>query len=149
MNFKKYKYFLYIFFAFYFVAALLAGFTESGEIFPLFSGHWFYKTPTEFNDYGILIYSLDGQLLDTPIYLEKMYSHFQVWPFAAYGAIQQWGRSTERSSSDQKLHKDSVQKLIFGSKKYKIQLVKRRFNSVAFLRDNQLLDAKVLLDAEN
>lgn len=149
MTLKKYKFFLYGFLFCYFLAGLAAGFTESGEIFPLFSGHWFYQTPAEFNDYGILIYSLDGQNFENPMYLEQAYHRFPVWPFAAYGAVQRWGKSVNDNRDDREEQKAAVKRLIFGPRPYKIQLVKRRFNSIEFLKSGHVQNVKVLLDVEN
>lgn len=145
---RKLKLLLVSFLCCYFLAGLLAGFTERGEMFPLFSGHWFYKTPTEFNDYGLLITSLDGEELKTPTFLDKIYSRFAVWPFAAYGAIQRWGHSVSENQKDQDAQKAAVESLILGSRKYKLQLVKRQFNSLEYLKSGDVKSMQVLLDVE-
>lgn len=148
-SWQKTKFVLFGFLCVYFFIALATSFTKAGELFPVFNGHWFYKTPNEFNDYGLLISQLDGKDYSEPLYLEKVYSKLMVWPFAAYGAVQRWGEAAEKQMMDQDAQMKAAQKLIFGSRSFKAQLVKRKMDPLEFVLHNNIGSFQVLANVEN
>lgn len=149
MMWKRCKLTLCGFLVCYCLIAIGTGFFANDEIFPFFNGHWFYQVPVEFHDYGLLITKIDNTVLEQPLYIEKIYSQFAVWPFAAYGAIQRWGINQEIQSDNNSTIAQSTKKLLFGSRTIQAKLVKRKINTLKFLENNQIEDAKVLLDVEN
>ncbi len=148
-SWRKTKYILWGFLSFYFLVSIATSFTKTGELFPIFNRHWFYKTPNEFRDYGLLVYKLDQKELIEPLYVEKIYAQLAVWPFSAYGAIQKLGEATENQSPDQATQMRAMQKLIFGARSFKAQLVKRKMNPLDFVLHNTTELHQVLIDVEN
>ncbi len=133
----------------YFLISIATSFSKTGELFPVFNGHWFYKTPNQFNDYGLLISELDGQMYSEPLFLEKIYFQVFVWPFAAYGAIQRLGEALEHQAPNQDEQLKAVKKLIFGSRSFKAQLVKRKMDPLEFVLHNKFETIQALTNVEN
>lgn len=77
----------------------VALFTDAGEWFPIFNGHWFVRVPHKMQDYGVLITEVDGQILSTPTYTERAPGMTAGWRFAGYGTIQNLGRAIEQNDS--------------------------------------------------
>lgn len=149
MSWRRSKFLMTGFLASYLVIALLTAQVETGELFPFFNGHWFYKTPVEFDDFGLVVQELDGRSFQEITYLEQLYPRLMVWPFAAYGSVQRLGQSLERSSPLSEQQMQASKKLIFGSRKFKAQIVKRHMNPLDFVRERKVISAKVLIDVQN
>lgn len=133
----------------YLLVALSLGIFDSRERFPLFTGKWFYQTPHTFDDYGLKVSELDSAPIEPPIYLEKMYSRVRVWPFAAYGAIQDLGKKSQTKNRELAKKESEVSKLIFESRKFKATLFKRKLNSVEFVKHGTVLSEEALLEIKN
>ena len=129
----------------YFVIAFgTAVFSNGGEVFPFFNGHWFNKVPSEVNDYSLYIQSLDGKELKSPIYIEHIYNRFRAWPFAVYGALQTWGQHSAENDPQTSRYRDFALQLIFQKREFKCELRVRRINTLDFIENNQVLEERAV-----
>jgi hypothetical protein len=113
-----------------------------GELFPIFNGHWFIRVPYEIQDYGLLVRSLDGKALDPPVYVEAIYPRLRVWPFAAYGSLQNWGQA--RTPEEQSKAKKFALSQIFHHRAFQAEFRKRRIDPLDFVQDHRVLSEQTL-----
>lgn len=122
----------------YFLLAVAIGvFSSSGELRPFFNGHWFYKTPFEMDDFGILVTQINGADVQPPRYLEDLAeSRFNAWKFDAYVMTQKVGRLSETDLYDKALQ--DLRKAVLRKFSANAVLQKRKFNTIQFVENRKI-----------
>lgn len=132
---KLNRYILYLI-SYAVVAMATALFSASGEVRPVFNGHWFVKTPFKIEDFGLLIEEIDGQKKDPPVYFDRSGNLLgKNWSFDRYNLAQKIGEAY--SSGNAKKLEDAIAVL-------KAHLGKK--SNIHFLLQKRSFDPKVYIE---
>ncbi|MEM7802860.1 MAG: hypothetical protein AAF633_26960 [Chloroflexota bacterium] len=100
----------------YFLIGNIAWIGWGTEIFPFYSWDLFSFVPNQVADYGLLILSVDGQPVDSPLYFEEAEAYL-INPnsIEAQRLIQEMGRALEQNRlADLDRFKGQLESLFFG-----------------------------------
>ncbi len=130
----------YIFtFIFYLLSVTLIAVIK-GEVRPFFNGKWFYKTPFEMTDYGLLVTSIHGKSTSDTVYLEDIAeSQLKSWKFDAYVMTQKVGQNFADGNTTQ--YEKSLSQLdhaVVRGTPMKLILQRRTFDTIEYIEAKKL-----------
>lgn len=147
---RKYQIFVTGLLLVYFFVTYVIAVTPIIEVFPFFSGRWFYKVPHTFQDFGIKAISENGQPLPDESYLDQNRTSFKnSWPFRRYVLSQNLGRNIEEKNTEA-IKKDisTLRMAIFQSKDVQFKVDRRTFNSLDYVKTGKIVSAETIFSSE-
>ncbi len=134
MKLNRYNLYIVVYILVAFGTAL---FSQSGEVRPIFNGHWFIYAPSKFSDYGLLIQEIDGKKLESPVYFDRSGKKLgRIWSFDNYNLAQSIGKKFEEGNQ-QKLDEiiEVLKARLNRNQTIQVTLQKRVFNPEKYIKD--------------
>lgn len=134
----------------YIFSALLIGVTK-GEIRPIFSGNWFFKTPFILNDFGLKIIEIEGLSIEKSFYVDQYQGKdLSYWRYDAYKLEQQLGQFiSEKNTQGAFGTIQQIKKVLFLNRNFKFEVYKRSSNIRDFIENQKLLKEEIIYSSQD